>query len=1009
MNTDRITLIRFKTHDGRIGLGSGLLVNERTVLTAHHVAEGTDHRVECAAGPRSVVSVLRSGSSAVDLALFTLAEPVKGLGALAVARVDRTSVGVLKACTVGFPRWRRDNRHRRTAQVDGTIPTAEGLAYAAPSGETEGLLTLVGNREPGAPRITTGSLLDTEVGTGACSDSGSPWAGMSGAGVIWNETVIGVVRSHNVAAGQNSLTVTPLTALELLPPRLRKRFWAMLGVDDSAKLPVLTAASTGTVASVVNTLPRSVPDFTGRDTVLRDLLDAATGDGAACVAAIDGMGGVGKTELALHAAHRMAAHYVDAQLFIDLQGFSRDRSPVPASSALESLLVAVQIAPDQVPAGLEQRSALWRATLARRRALLILDNAISADQVTPLLPGNSECAVLITSRRRLIDLEGAKFVTVETLDEPSAVELLKRITAGTIPVADEDDEQMREVVRLCGYLPLAIRIAGARLRRRPQLGLSGLVTELTGAHGRLGALRSFERDVRAAFDVSYEALEPDARRLFRRLGMHPGQDATVMDAAELAELPRDTTERVLEELLGDNLVQELQSGRFSLHDLLREYARDRARRDEHPSERAAAVGRLFGRYAELVAAADRGLSPLSPRAPAVTGTPEAGGDPDLAVSTARLSPSGARQWLVAEHANIVACSQSAFESRSVHALKLTVAAAPLLLLGYADDAGALYETALGAARALGDRAAEATALLGLGEVGRFAGRVAAARDSLEAARALCVELEDAAGLARAFYGLGEIERTAGRFSASLQYHGAAHAVCCDAGDQPGQADALRGMGEVAQALGDLESARQHYGRSLSLSEEIGNFYAQAYAYLGLAEVEQGARDHAAARERFERAEAICRTIGNRRGLANARYGLAEVARATRDWDRARADYARTRAICAEIGNLRGQAGALLGLGSLEEAIGNGETAVAHYEDANDLCQQIAYRPGQATALSGIGKAALEGGDPARAIAVWEQARVLCSDMGLDRRVAELDEKIQEARQAYGGPPGASGP
>ncbi|MFF8939249.1 tetratricopeptide repeat protein [Streptomyces paradoxus] len=1005
MNTDRIALIHFRTHDGHTGVGSGLLVNDRTVLTAHHVTEGTDHRVQCAAGPRSVASVLRPGSSAVDLALLTLTEPVKGLDALTLARVDRASVGVLKACTVGFPRWRRDNHNRRTAQVDGTIPTAEGLAYSAPSCETEGLLTLVGNRQPGTPRITTGSLLDTGLGAGACADAGSPWAGMSGAGVVCGETVVGVVRSHNVAAGQNSLTVTPLTALELLPPQARKTFWAMLGVDDAANLPVLTAAGTAAATSVVNTLPRSVPDFTGRDTALRELLDAASDEGAACVASIDGMGGVGKTELALHAAHRMAARHVDAQLFVDLQGFSRDRSPVPPHTALESLLIAVGIAPEQVPAGLEQRAALWRATLARRRALLILDNAISTEQVTPLLPGKSGCAVLITSRRRLIDLEGAKFMTVDTLDEPSAVELLKRIIAGAIPVADEDDERMREVVRLCGYLPLAIRIAGARLRRRPQLGLSGLITELTGAHGGLGALRSSERDVRAAFDVSYEALEPDARRLFRRLGMHPGQDATVMDAAELTQLPRDTTEWLLEELLGDNLVQELHNGRFSLHDLLRDYARDRARQDERPPERAAALDRLFRRYAELAAEADRVLSPLSSRAPAGSGTPDPGEDHKLEARAAPFSPSAARKWLVAEHANIVACARSAVESRSVHALGLTVAAGPLLLLGYADDAGALYETALVAARALGDRTVEAAALLGLGEVARFAGRVGAARDSFEAARALCEELEDAAGLARALYGLGEIERTAGRFSAALEYHGAAHAVCCEADDAPGQADALRGMGEVAQALGDLESARRHYGRSLALSEDSGNLYAQAYAYLGLAEVEQGAREHPAARERFEHAEAICRTIGNRRGLANARYGLAEVARATHDWDRARDDYARTRAICAEIGNLRGQAGALLGLGSLEEAVGNGDAAVTHYQAAHDLCEQIGYRLGQATALSGIGKAALEGGNPARAVAVWEQARALCRDMGLDRRVAELNETIQQVRRAYGGPAG----
>lgn len=986
-----------------------MLVNDRTVLTAQHVAEGTDHRVECAAGFRGVASVLRSGSPAADLALLTLAEPVNGLDSLAVARIDRNSVGVLTACAVGFPRWRRDSRHRRTAQVDGTIPTAEGLAYTAPSGETEGLLTLVGNRAPGAPPITTGPLLDTELGTGLRTDSPSPWGGMSGAGVVCGESVIGVVRSHNVAVGLNALTVTPLTALDLLPPEVRKRFWELLGVVDAAKLPVLAAA--GTAVSAVNTLPRSVPDFTGRDAALQELLDATSGDGFAATSvitihAIDGMGGVGKTELALHAAHRLTTHYTGAQLFIDLQGFSLDRSPVPPTSALESLLIAAGIAVEQVPATLEQRATLWRATLARRRALLILDNAVSVEQITPLLPGNSECAVLITSRRRLIDLEGTKLVTLDTLDEPSAVELLNRIVAGATPV---DGEQMHEVVRLCGCLPLAIRVAGARLRRRPQLGLSGLITELSGAHGRLGALRSSERDVRAAFDVSYEALEPDARRLFRRLGVHPGQDATVADVAELAELSQDIAERLLEDLLGDNLVQELRSGRFSLHELLRDYARDRARQDERPAEQAATLDRLFGRYAELVAAANQVLVLSSARATARPRAREAGCDPALAADAAALSPSEARQWLAAEHANIVGCAQLACERRSGHALRLTVAAGPLLLLGYADDAGALYKTALVTARTLGDCAAEAAALLGLGEVARSAGRVAAARDSFEGSRALCVELEDAGGQARALYGLGELERTAGRYGTALEYYEAAYAICCDAGDMQGQADALQDIGLVAQVLGDSEAAREHYRRSAALREETGNprphppqtvpVLVQGFAYLGLAEC---AEDYAAAHERFERAAAICLEAGNRRGFANARYGLAEVARATGDWDRARGDYARTQAICEEIGNVRGQAGALLGLGKVEEAVGNDEAAVAHYQAACDLCQQIGYQPEQATALCGIGEVALRRGDPQRAVLVWDQARALFSGMRLDQQAREVNERIQKVRREHSG-------
>jgi formylglycine-generating enzyme required for sulfatase activity len=237
VETGRVALIRYVAPDGTPSVGSGLLTDERVVLTADHVAEGSGHRVEFDGGTRDVLTALRSGTPDVDLALLTLRDPVAGIGPAAFARVDRGRVDRVSDCVaVGFPRWRKDGDQRRSAQVDGLVPTAEGLESTADAGLRAGLLTLVGNRIPGAPAIPVGTLGDKAA---------SAWGGMSGACVVARDMVIGVVRSHNLAAGGQSLTITPLTALGRLPPDLRQRFWAALGVPDPGRLPALPVAAAG--------------------------------------------------------------------------------------------------------------------------------------------------------------------------------------------------------------------------------------------------------------------------------------------------------------------------------------------------------------------------------------------------------------------------------------------------------------------------------------------------------------------------------------------------------------------------------------------------------------------------------------------------------------------------------------------------------------------------------------------------------------------------------------------
>ena len=276
LETGRIALIRYISPAGTACVGSGLLLDGQRVLTADHVADGSGHHIECDRGTRPVAAVLRSGTPGIDLAVLTLREEVADFPPLGSARVDRDQVSQVNGCVaVEFPRWRKDGDQRRSAQVNGWVPTAEGLESTADSGLRAGWLTLVGDRIPGAPEIPVGMLSETAP---------SPWGGMSGAVVVAGDLVVGVVRSHNLAAGGQSLTLTPVTAVDQLPEPVRQRFWDALGVADPARLPVLPDRSA--------TWPGHVTELRGYGHLL-DFAGRVDGAGAAARAADRRAGGAG--------------------------------------------------------------------------------------------------------------------------------------------------------------------------------------------------------------------------------------------------------------------------------------------------------------------------------------------------------------------------------------------------------------------------------------------------------------------------------------------------------------------------------------------------------------------------------------------------------------------------------------------------------------------------------------------------------------------------------------------
>lgn len=341
----------------------------------------------------------------------------------------------------------------------------------------------------------------------------------------------------------------------------------------------------------VRSLPRAIGDFTGRQQTMARLVKEV--EAGARIQLIDGMAGSGKTTLAVHLATALADEYPDAQLYIDLHGHS-ERTPLTPAAAVATLLRQLGVPAERVPMSQDDRLALWRSELAGRRALLVLDNAATADQVTPLLPNGSHCLILITSRRRLVGVDEGRPSSLPVLDSDEAVELLGRVV-GVARVAAEP-EAATEVVRRCGHLPLAIRLAGARLAHRPHWRIADLAERLASRPDPLAEFEVGERSVGRAFALSYAQVSPVAQRAFRLLGLHPGVRFDTPVAAALTGQSLPKAQDLLDELVDANLVEETEPGRYRLHDLVREYARTLVAEPGREGERRDGIAGLLDHH-----------------------------------------------------------------------------------------------------------------------------------------------------------------------------------------------------------------------------------------------------------------------------------------------------------------------------------------------------------------------------------------------------------------------------
>ena len=514
-------------------------------------------------------------------------------------------------------------------------------------------------------------------------------------------------------------TVVALCKAAGRDPRPMREVW-----ERAKDGPQTSVAAT---ASVRNDLPHDITAFTGRREELAVLLGAAR---KTPMVAIDGMGGVGKTALAVHAAHLLTADFSGGQLYLDLHGFTPGRERVEPAEALRVLLAALGLPPGRIPDGVAERAALWRSELATRRAIVLLDNAADADHVRDLLPGAGRSFVVITSRRRLVELDGVLPISLDVLPTEEAAELFVESVGGTRP------GDVGEVLRRCGNLPLAIRVAAARLRHRPSWTLDTLVERL----------REGELAVSEVFGMSLRQLDAAQQRMFRLLGLVPGEDIDAYGAAALAGIPLGNARSLLEDLVDVHLLQEPAAGRYRMHDLLRQAARA----DDATADPGPAIARLGDYYLSGMLAAkelDVIVIPLpvivSRQPPAVPGF--SGYD-------------GALDWLDTEWANITATFSLAVELR-IDAPAVGLGQLALVSHGRRGGMAQLIrglEASMPAAERLGERRMLASNRYLLGAALMRVGRLEEAVPELETARALMAAEGDIVGQALAIQQLAEV-------------------------------------------------------------------------------------------------------------------------------------------------------------------------------------------------------------------------------------------------------------
>ncbi|WP_433264863.1 BTAD domain-containing putative transcriptional regulator [Micromonospora vinacea] len=756
----------------------------------------------------------------------------------------------------------------------------------------------------------------------------------------------------------------------------RRTYAEELGIEPGAELQELhqrvlagdlaLAGRPAGPAGAVRSLPRAIGDFIGRQETVARLVKEIEEDGSR-IQVVDGMPGSGKTTLAVHVASALADRYPDAQLFIDLHGHS-ERRPLSPATAVAALLRQLGVPAERVPENLDDRLALWRIELAGRRALVVLDNAASADQVAPLLPNGSHCLVLITSRRRLVGLDEGRPSSLPVLDADEAIELLGRV-AGTERIAAEP-EAAAEVARRCGHLPLAIRLAGARLAHRPRWQVADLAERLVTGAGPLAELTAGQRSVGQAFALSYEQISPSAQRLFPLLGLYPGGRLDSRVAAALAGLPLADTQELLDELVDAHLVEEVQPGRYRLHDLLREYARLLLAAPEWQPERRAALERLLDHHLSVTLAIARMIEAAGSRRSIPAHTP---GRPDLLAAPVFEG----RAWFEENHAGLTALVRVAEEEDfPVQCWQLARACWRLNFDGgHLDELIETHTIGLRVAERLGDETAIATMLNYVSSAYFRLARLPEAISAMEVALSLRRRIGLRGDVLTTLWNLGVSYAANGDLRQAELKFDEALALIRGPEDADALSNLLNNLSYTLIGWGRYDEALRLARLHLLLARETRDLRQTNNAIGHLAMVRHRMGDLGPARRLLRTALHLKRLGGNRFGEGEVLNEIAVMERVAGQPDRAAALHREALVAMVDAGDRIGQCGSrnLLARAILEQ--GDVASALDLHRRVLADASLLGARYEKARALEGIARC-VRATDPAAARAHLEQALAL---------------------------------
>lgn len=737
-------------------------------------------------------------------------------------------------------------------------------------------------------------------------------------------------------------------------------------------------------------LPPDVTNFVNQEstlaevrTLIRQVIKSKSQ--ALMVSTITGQGGIGKTALAIRVAHDVEKFFSDGQLYVDLHGHETDRrSPF---DVLGDFLRALGVDGAAIPKTLEQRILMYRARLGQRHMLVLLDNAYDESQVRPLLPGSPLCAVIVTSRSRLAGLEVTRSVSVELLEPENAVELLARII-GEDRVADEVETAL-DIVRMCGFLPLAVRIAAAKLVARPHWRLALLAERLADERRRLTELHAGDVEVRTTFALSYNELPPAVQRLFRLLGLLVTVDFPAWAADALLGEANTDGVGLLEQLVDVQLLES--SGedvtgqiRYRFHDLIRLFAQERLSDQEDVRDAQAAFRRLLGSYLTL---ADQANSALDlERREAARGSAERIAPPTGAIRIVDRDPLA---WLDVERAALIGFLEQAHHKQLDNACVDMAASLTTFfdMRAHWRDWRRTHELGLQSARRLADRHAEAMMLRGLGVVHWYDARWFAAIEALSESVEIFSELGEDYARAFALRSLGVVYRDQNRWAEATDCYRLALELFQRTGVRRMEALTWRNLGDVMRDESNFVDAQEYFDRGAAIYAQIDDHRGAAYLLRSMGDAFWGSGDFANALRCFRECLPVFRRLRDRRAEARTLRNVGLVYRDQGTMTDAEVYFERSLEIFAALGDRHGEARTRQSMGFIYHAQHRYDDARRCYDASLVVFRELGDRLWEAKTLAELGKVAHAEGDTDTAQHHWSAAVEILDALG----AAEADQ------------------